>query len=262
MSRPQAVYRIAVVDRTLDLMDALAETRDPVGVTELARRIRTTKSAVFRILSTLEQRGYVMREGAEPRYRLGPRLLYLGQRAAGGTDLRQQARPTLEALHREFDETVNLGILADGHVVYLDMVESARGLRMAARLGTRDHAHSTALGKAMLAFLPDGERDASLQEPLARRTANTITDAKRLHEELARVRDLRVAEDRGENEDGARCVAGPIFDHGGGVIAAVSVSGPASRLDDARTADVARAVRAAACEITERIGGRLPVGHD
>ena len=261
MGRPHADYRIAVVDRTLDLMDAMAETREAVGVTELARRIRTTKSGVFRILATLEHRGYVMREGTEPRYRLGPRLLYLGQQAAGGTDLRQRARPILEALHRAFDETVNLGLLADGHVVYLDMVESARGLRMAARLGNRDHAHSTALGKAMLAFLPDGEREVYLRDPLARRTASTITDARRLNEELTRVRDSGVAEDRGENEDGARCIGAPIFDHGGRVVAAVSVSGPASRLDDARTVDVAQAVRAAAREITERIGGRLPVGH-
>jgi DNA-binding IclR family transcriptional regulator len=126
---------------------------------------------------------------------------------------------------------------------------------MAARVGSRDYLHSTALGKAILAFLPDGERDRLLRGPLLARTERTMTDPDRLRTELGRVRERGVAEDRNENEVGARCLGAPIFDHRGMVIGAISVSAPESRLDDAQAAVVAEAVRAAAAEVTCQIGG-------
>ena len=248
-------YSIAALDRALDVLEALADAAGPVGVTELARRIGATKSAAYRILANLERRGYVGKDAATARYSLGTRLAYLGQRSLGAFDLRQVARPVLDELYRGFHETVNLGVLEGDEVVYIDMIESHHGLRMAARVGARDTVHSTALGKAMLAFLPSEAIDRRLQRPLPRRTAHTITDPALLRAELDRVRTRGVAEDHAENELGARCVAAPIFDHGGSVIAASSVSSPASRLDDARAAEVATAVQAAAQEITRRVGG-------
>src|SRR5207253_2281171 len=117
-------------------------------------------------------------------------------------------------------------------VVYIDMIESHHGLRMAARVGARDDVHSTALGKAMLAFSSAETIQRRLQRPLPRRTAHTISDPALLAQELARVRACGFTEDRAENELGARCVAAPIFDHDGGVLGAISVSSPESRFDD------------------------------
>ena len=254
-------YSIAVLDRALDLLEALAEAPAgaPLGVSEVARRAGVTKSAAFRILANLERRGYVAKDPVNARYSLGTQLVYLGERSLGAIDLRAAARPALEALQQRFGETVNLGVRDGAEVVYVDMIESSHGLRMAARIGGRDYLHSTALGKAILAFLLPAERDHLLYAPagLPARTERTITDPARLRAELERVRERGIAEDRDENEVGARCLGAPIFDHRGGVAGAISLSAPDSRLDDARATEVAAAVRAEAASITRRLGGRI-----
>jgi IclR family KDG regulon transcriptional repressor len=252
-------YSIAVLDRALDLLEALAEAPAgaPLGVSEVARRVGVTKSAAFRILANLERRGYVAKDPVSARYTLGTHLVYLGERSLGAIDLRAAARPSLEALQQRFGETVNLGVREGAEVVYVDMIESSHGLRMAARVGGRDYLHSTALGKAILAYLPPAERDQLLHAPegLPARTERTITDPVRLRAELERVRERGIAEDRDENEVGARCLSAPIFDHRGAVAGAISVSAPDSRLDDARAADVGLTVREEASMVTQRLGG-------
>lgn len=249
-------YSIAVLDRALDVLEALADGEEPLGVTELARRVGATKSAAYRILANLERRGYVSKDGTTARYSLGTRLAFLGHQSLGSFDVRTVARPILEDLARQFHETVNLGVIDGDDIVYIDMIESNHGLRMAAKVGARDAVYATALGKAILAFLPERTIAECVQRPLLSRTERTITDPALLIADLERVRARGVAEDLGENEIGARCVAAPIFDYSGNVIAAVSVSSPESRLDDERAAIVAAATRAAADEITKRIGGR------
>jgi IclR family acetate operon transcriptional repressor len=254
-------YSIAVLDRALDLLEALAKAPAgaPLGVSEVARRTGVTKSAAFRILANLERRGYVAKDPVSARYTLGTQLVYLGERSLGAIDLRVAARPALEALQQRFGETVNLGLREGGEVVYVDMIESSHGLRMAARVGGRDYLHSTALGKAILAFLPLAERDRLLHLPgaLPARTERTITDPVKLRAELERVRECGIAEDRDENEVGARCLGAPIFDHRGVVAGAISLSAPDSRLDDARAAEVAAAVLEEAAAVTRRLGGRM-----
>lgn len=255
-SVPAPDYSIAVLDRALDVLEALAEAPAgaSLGVSEIARRAGTTKSAAFRILMNLERRGYIGKDPLTARYTLGARLAYLGERSLGAIDLRAAARPALEELHRRFGETVNLGVRDGAEIVYVDMIESGHGLRMAASVGSRDHLHSTALGKAILAFLPSAERDSLLQHRLPARTERTITDPSRLRVELDLVRQRGVAEDRDENEIGARCLGAPIFDHRGAVAGAISVSAPDSRLDDDRAAEVAIAVRDEAAAVTRRLG--------
>lgn len=250
-------YRIAVVERTLDLLEALERAREPRGVSELAREIGATKSAVFRILVNLERRGYVVRD-AHSKYQLGGRLIQLGYRALGAIDIRSTARPVMERLHESFNETVNLVLLTDQGIRYIDMIESDHGLRMSAQVGATDEMHSTAVGKAILSFLPDQEREAILAGPLVARTAQTITDPELLRVELNRIRCSGVAEDRGENEEGAHCVGAPIFNHSGKVIAGISVSSPATRLNGERLDLITDAVRNAARDITLYIGGQWP----
>lgn len=251
-------YRIAVVDRALDALEALAEARGPVGVSDIARTIGATKSAVFRILVNLERRGYVLRDPTSSKYQLGGRLVQLGYHALATFDVRERARPVLEALHERFNETVNLAIPVNGRLLYIDMIESEHGLRMAARIGATDEMHSTALGKAILSFLPEEQREQVLRSPLAKRTAQTNTDPASLRQELERIRASGVAEDHGENEPGACCYGSPIFDHAGNVTAAVSISAPERRLRGEVAEEVRQAVLAAAQDITDRIGGRWP----
>ncbi|HYI16835.1 MAG TPA: IclR family transcriptional regulator [Thermomicrobiales bacterium] len=252
-------YRIAVVDRTLDLLETLGSSSVPLGVSEMARGIGATKSAVFRLLVNLERRGYVVRDSNSGKYQLGGELIRLGQRALESSDLRSRARPVLEGLHLRFNETVNLAIFDHTHVSYVDMIESDHGLRMAARVGGIDAMHSTSLGKATLSFLPAAEQERILAGKLERRTERTITDPDELRTELSSIRHRGFAEDNGENEPGSRCFGAPIFDHRGRVFAAVSVSGPESRVDDERAQQMAAAVRDAAASITHRLGGTWPL---
>jgi IclR family transcriptional regulator, KDG regulon repressor len=264
MALAERTYSIAVVSRAMDVLEALEASDEPLGTSDLARRLNTTKSAVFRILATFEKRGYVTKDPVTARYALGPRLAVLGERALSSIDLRRIARPVLERLHADFDETVNLGVLESGDIVYIDMVESSHGLRMAAKIGSRHPAHSTALGKAMLAFLPDSELAILLPPHLMAQTDHTITDPHLLRRELQRVRLQGTAEEIGENEHGARCVGVAVFDQRGRPAAAISVSGPDSRIDDDRAAAIAIALRRASRTITWEIGGTWPLDqrHD
>lgn len=251
-------YSIAVLDRSLDVLEELATSSDARGITEIAHAIGATKSSTFRILATLENRGYVFREPDSGKYRLGTSLFRLGQRSLESVELRSVARPVLENLHHRFNETVNLGTLVEQRIVYVDMIESDRGLRMSARVGAQDEVHSTAIGKAILAYISDERLEKHLERPLPRLTPNTITDPEALREELAQIRTSGFSRDRGENEEGASCFGAPVFDHRGEVVAGLSVSGPEGRLAGEVAQDVAVAVRAAAQHVTERLGGRAP----
>ena len=258
MSGGEQNYEIAVLSRALDLLDALSAADEPLGATEIAREIGATKSATFRILVNLERRGYVRKDSVSARYRLGPALVALGYQASNGIDLLSLAHPHLESLSARIQETANLGVIQDGEVVYLDIVESPRSLRMAARIGARDLVHSTALGKAILAFLPNDDLEHYLAQPLTRRTAETVTDHDQLIAEFARIRADGIAKESGENEPDARCVGAPVFDRNG-ICAALSISGPASRMDEATIDQAGETILAAATSLTAELGGSWPV---
>jgi len=141
-------------------------------------------------------------------------------------------------------------------VVYLEMVESRRSLRMHAKLGGRDPVYSTALGKAMLAFLPEEEWRDHLPTHLVSRTSQTLSSFESLKQELVQTRNRGFAQDHGENEEGACCVGAPIFDQFGRVVAALSLSAPTSRLHGALEQEVATGVMQTAAEISLRLGYR------
>jgi IclR family acetate operon transcriptional repressor len=207
----------------------------------------------LRVLANLEDRGYVERD-AHGQYRLGMRLLQLGARKSSGIDLRTIARPAMKMLHAEFDETVNLAVPGDDGIIYIDILQSQRGLRMAAMVGMRDDYHSSALGKAMLANWPESRVERMIGGSLGRKTERTVATLDQLRQELAEVRRKGYAIDDEENEAGARCVGAPIFDHRGSCVGAISVSGSANRLTDERIVALAERVRAAANKISRTMG--------
>ena len=155
--RRPADYTISVLGKALDLLDVLADARS-VSLPEISQRAGINKVTAFRILANFEERGYVEREPGSGQYRLGLRLLELSTRLRERLDLRTVARPHLEALRAAVGETVNLAVPGDRGIVYVDILESAYGLRMAASVGEADEYHCTALGKAMLAFWPEERR--------------------------------------------------------------------------------------------------------
>jgi IclR family acetate operon transcriptional repressor len=235
-------YDVGVLLKALDVLEALT-WRGELGLTELSHTTKANKASVFRILATLEGRGFVAKDPHTRKYSAGHRLVALATSVVEGVDLVRSARPTLAELRDEFGETVNLGVLADGVVQYLDILEGSHGLRMAPRPGTRDHLHATGLGKALLSRLDPPQARGMLEATIRPRlTANTVTSVDAVMTELAATRERGFSIDDEENEIGARCVAAAILDRDGAPLAAISVSGPAARMDDA---------------VVQRIGVRL-----
>lgn len=219
-------YSIRAVQRVCDLLDLLQ--REPEG-TSLGRAAEVTslpKSSAFRYLTTLESRRYAERDAETGHYRIGLALLPLQARQFDV--ITQRARPYLGALRKEFGETANLGLLDGNKVTYLEIVESPRAMRLAARRGDRDPMHSTALGKVIAARLPVERVRAILRaEGMPRLTDRTITTQRDFLAELEEIQRVGYAVDEGENEVGGRCVAVSI--PGINLPIAISVSGPAAR---------------------------------
>jgi IclR family acetate operon transcriptional repressor len=251
-------YLVKPVYKALQVLIALGDEQRPLTLTEICHRVRLPKTTVFRYLQTLARCGFVTHDRQADLYHLGARLFELGQLAGQQLRIRDVALPVMAALRERFNETVNLGILDGYDVVYVEMVESHHSLRMQATLGSRDPAFSTALGKAILAYLDDPARH--LPARLTPRTVFTLHSRASVMQALATIRQQGYALDDQENEDGARCVGAPIFEYPGRVTAAISVSAPASRLGREQVAEVAEAVREAAATISRQLGhvGAMP----
>lgn len=221
----------------------------------MSRRTQIQKTSAFRILSTLESRGYVVKDGQDRTYLPGPKLVALSAAFLSGLKIIQYARPVLEAVHAELGETVNLGVLNGHRVLYIDMLESPQGLRMAAQVGSQDSLHCTALGKAILSCLSPEELKRLLTGyDWERRTRRTITTIDALERDLARIRHRGYAIDDDENELGARCVGVPIRGSSGRPIAALSVSGPASRLRHSLMSRIGKRLLLAGQEVERHMG--------
>lgn len=249
------------VDRTLDVLEALIE-RGGASLGEVSEATGIPKSATYRVLQSLCERGYATQEQAAGRYRVGPRVLRLAQAGLEGVELRAVARPALERLAGATGETVHLVVPESDGVVYVDKVESNQTVRMASRVGMRGEMHSTGVGKAILAALPDEQvRALAGRTGLPPRTSRTITSVKALVAELERVRARGYAIDDEENEDDVRCVAMTVRDALGRPLGAVSISAPAYRLSKERMTRVVPLLRDTVAVIEEACRTSNPAGE-
>jgi DNA-binding IclR family transcriptional regulator len=256
-SETKSPYKVQVLDRAFAILDVLASGRQDASLGELAETLALNKSTVHRLLMILEGYRAVQRDPQTGRYQLGLRLFELGSLAVGNFNIRDRARPHLERIVYEVDETVHLCVLDAGEVLYIDKIEPGRSVRMASRVGRRNPAHCTAVGKAMLACLPEREVDDLLRRHgLQRMTANTIVTPAELKSELARVRQRGYSIDNEEVEDGVRCVGAAVIDHSGRPTAAISLSAPAFRLPPDKLVVVASSVCRAARLLSEESGYR------
>ena len=244
-----SAYAVRAAERVLDILDVLQGASDGVTLGGLARAARLPKSSAFRYLATLEARGYVVRDDGDT-YRLG--LAFQQLRPRDLALLAAAARPRLEELCDRFGETINLGVLDGTRVAYLEVVESPRAVRFAARRGGRDPVHSSALGKAIAASLGAEEvRRILAVEGMPARTARTITDPERFLRELETVRAVGHATDSGENEEGGSCVGVDLA--GCRLPAALSLSAPSARLEAGQVQEVAAALRRAARLVADEV---------
>lgn len=213
----------------MDVLDLFTQQRRDLGVTEAASLLGKPKSTVSRWLAAMEESGFVDREAASGRYRLGMRLAGLGQLARQSTSLQQQAHPHLTELATATGETANLVLLSGQAGVNVEMVESPRPIKHVGWLGRQLPLHATAAGKTLLAWLPREALDRHLRGSLARFTALTITDPAALREELGRIRLQGYAEAWGELEEDLVGIGAPVRDHDDRVVAALTISAPMAR---------------------------------
>lgn len=220
------------VDRALFILEALAEASRPLHLAELVQMVKLKPSTVHRLLGTLIKHDFVEQDDRSC-YRLSMKLYYMGNSATYAVDIKELAHPVMQDLLDRYNETVNLAILDRGDVVYIDQLESNNIVivRMFARVGNRGPAYCTGSGKVLLAGLNKEEFSRYLKNVTLRGFTNdTITDPLSLTRELDRVRKNGYALDLGERDEGVGCVAAPIKNREGKVVAALSVSGPSMRM--------------------------------
>jgi DNA-binding IclR family transcriptional regulator len=222
---------------------------------EISRRLEIPKSSATYILRALEQTGYLRRERGTGKYRLGVKVLSLARGVEIGVDLREAARPVLKRLVERSGLTAHLAVIDQTDAVYIDKVDSPGFIKMDTWVGKRMDVHSTAVGKAIVANLPRAESAALVKgRPLKKKAPKTITSHAALAHDLERTRARGYALDDEENSRGARCVAAPVFDGFGKVVAAVGVSGTISQIDRASIRKTAEIVTEAAHEISKQMG--------
>ena len=252
---------IKVLDRLMDILSQLTTEKPELGVVQIAQATGLSKGTAHRLLAALEDHHLVDKDPNSKRYRLGMRLFELGTLAAWHVGLSLLANQYLNELVQATGETGNIGVFDHGSVLYVAKVEGWHSLRMPSQVGARLDAYCTALGKVLLSHLNEEERTKYLRHSgMPFRTVKTITDIRRFNAEATTIVQNGFAMDDEEQEIGLRCIAAPIHDHTGRVVAAVSLSGPTTRITLETVPEVAGRVIACAQATSVSLGAS--VGSD
>ncbi|MBC7227933.1 MAG: IclR family transcriptional regulator [Thermoflexales bacterium] len=239
----------------IKLLEVLADTGRAMGVSELSRTLGLDKSTVYRLLATLKARGYVEQDPETRKYAVGPKMIAVSSRILGNNDVYLQARPVMKRLLQETRETVHLAMRMENQVVYIAQEISPEVVSVNTEMGQREPVHCTAVGKALVAFLPDEEREAVIRcldfRPY---TPRTITDPERFRAHCLEIRAQGYAVDDEELHPGVRCIAAPIRGYDGTVLASLGISGPTIRLSSETLPRLGRIVMKYAQEVSGRLG--------
>jgi IclR family KDG regulon transcriptional repressor len=246
--------------RAIDILKCF-EDMEELGVTEISNKTGLHKSTTFNIISTLERCWYLEKNESTGKYRLGIELFRMGTKVR--SDLRKIALPYLEKLASQFKETVNFVVRDGNYVIYLEKIDSPHSMRISTVVGGRLPVNATAVGKAILSGLPDNELLAIINGlSVVKFTDNTIYDNAKLLEYVQKVRTSGYSEDFEELEIGLTCVAAPIFNHTGKAFAAISVSGPTSRMHKEFRKEIAKSLIETTQQISIKLGYKLPKQGD
>lgn len=250
-------YQVPAIVKAFDILSYLAK-RNEASFSEIYSELGLPKSTTSQILSTLLSLGCVRKIDYGPNFALGLVLFELGSLAASRLDLRSEAMAVLRTLVTNINETCNLGILDGVEGVYLAKLEGTQPVRLYSWEGKRLHLHCTAIGKVLLTWQEKTEQEKTLKNiELVAHTKNTITKLGSLIKELEIVRKRGWALDDQENEPHIRCVGAPVLSVDGHVMAAISISGLATRFDGEYLSKLVQEVQKAAFQLSERLGGSL-----
>jgi DNA-binding IclR family transcriptional regulator len=241
---------VPAVEKALSILEALAESNNGLTLSELTRKLGLPKSSTHSLLLTLERRGYLHRHEPTGHYLFGLKLLSLAKLSLAGIGLRKTAAPLLHDLMARTRLTVHLAVLEQGEAVLIEKIEPPGPFKVATHIGERVNVHCTAVGKALIASLPEAELNHLIAHGLIGFNESTIVSARKLKEELTQVRKLGYSVDDEERGIGLRCIGAPIVDPVGTVIAAISVSGSTAQITRENLLALAEHVKQTASDIS------------
>ncbi len=241
--------------RIFQIIEFLANSKDWVSLRTMARELHISAASAYRALSSLKEIGYVRQDSQDARYQLTLKIAGISAQVLDNVQLRQIAHPFLQGLTTATNETSHLAVLEGTEIVYIDKVDNTQAVRMRSRVGQRGNLHSTAVGKSMLAFLPELERERVLGRlQFQPQTKHTITDPDTFREQLSLVRRLGYAVDDEENEVGIRCIGSPIYDHTGRITGALSITGWTLTMTRERIPHLAAEIMQTCQKISQELG--------
>lgn len=224
-------YPIKVLNKAFSIIDFLITNGSSVSIRELSKKLNLSPSTAHRILDTLKFWGYVEQDPEMQNYCLGLKVVEVGAAKLRQIDYLRECIPFVSELRNQTNETVHLSVLSEDEVLCLIKEESSQTIKMSSYVGKRGPLHCTASGKVLLAYTSGNKRNQMIENiGLTQFNQNTIADENELEKELIKIRSEGFALDRGEHEEEVNCIAAPIKNHTKDVIAALSVSGPATRL--------------------------------
>ncbi|MET7314699.1 IclR family transcriptional regulator [Streptomyces thermoviolaceus] len=250
---------VPAVTRALDILELFLDGDGTLSAPDIVRKLQLPRTTVHELVTTLATRKYLVPVPDQPgRYRLGVRPYQLGSRYAEQLDLAAEGQQVAQAVAETCDETVHVAILEDTDVIYIAKVDSTHAVRMVSAVGRRLPAHCTAVGKMLLACLPEQELAARVPDDaeLIAMTPHSVTDPAALREALAGIRRRGLAVEMQESNPDVGCVAAPVHDRTGQVVAALSISVPMIRWSEERRAELERLAAQGAADLSERLGHR------
>jgi len=246
--------KIQSIDRAMKVLECFSERNPELKLTEISERLKLNKSTLHGIIKTMKDYGVIEQNSETQEYKLGLKLVELANIVLNNLEIRNIAKPVLEKLVEEVNETVHLGQLEGDKIVYIDKVESHQSIRLFTNIGTLYDAHCTAIGKAILAYKSKEEVINIIPEDIEAHTPYTLTTKTEIIENLKKVRESGYSLDIEENIEGLKCVGAPIYDHKGDVNYSISVSGPISRMTKKNTKFIIKKVLEATMEISKLMG--------
>ncbi|MFM2486116.1 DNA-binding transcriptional regulator KdgR [Celerinatantimonas yamalensis] len=254
MGTTKQIESVSSVLKVFGILQALGEQQE-IGITDIAQRLMMSKSTVYRFLQTMKTAGYVSQEGDSEKYSLTLKLFELGSKALEHVDMIALADRQMRSITKKTGEALHLGAFDDDAIIYIHKIDSRYNLRMYSRIGRRNPLYSTAIGKVLLAYRPEDEVRQILKNiEFIAHTQHTLKNLDAFIEELAKVRQEAVGEDCEEQEEGLRCLAVPVFDRFGVVIAGMSISFPTIRFDIARRDEYIAMLHEAAATLSSQLG--------
>lgn len=252
---PKKARPLRAVQRVMAILASFSLERPELGISDIAALVGLTPSSVYRVVASLELGGFLEQNPSTGKYQLGLEVFSLGSIVLEQMGLGRQSFPFMEELARISRETVNLGVLRQGQVMYLQKIESPEILRAGLTVGSRVPVHCTAIGKMLLAHLPESQvEEIVAQRGLPRYGPNTLISLPALKVDLSRIRERGYSIDDEEMGPDMRCIGAPIRNHRGEVVAGLAIAGPAQRLTCARLEELRPALLEAAAGISRRLG--------